>query len=211
MKRELEHFYIGTSYGGNQDWFRSFMMRVGGCAAETACGSSLYFALRFGLKKLYPFDAEHLTRKEYVDFAHRMEPYLKPRNHGIDRLSIFTDGYAKYLTEVGESRLTMREFSGEKKHDDAAEAVKSQIDSGFPIPCLTLRHEDRRYRDYVWHWYLLNGYETRRYGEGAKRCGEETLMVKAVTYSGYEWLDLRELWDTGNDPKGGLILFDVLG
>ena len=23
MKKELEHFYIGGSYGGNQDWFRS--------------------------------------------------------------------------------------------------------------------------------------------------------------------------------------------
>ena len=35
MKRELEHFYIGYSYGGNQDWFRTFMMRIGGCGAET--------------------------------------------------------------------------------------------------------------------------------------------------------------------------------
>ena len=30
MKRELHHFYIGRSYGGNQDWFRTFMMRLGG-------------------------------------------------------------------------------------------------------------------------------------------------------------------------------------
>ena len=33
-------------------------------------------------------------------------------------------------------------------------------------------------------------------------------MVKAVTYGNYEWLDLKELWDTGYEKKGGLILFD---
>ena len=73
MRRELEHFMIGTSYGGNQDWFRTFMMRIGGCGAETACDSSLYFALRKGVKGIYPFDTEKLTKREYVDCAHMME------------------------------------------------------------------------------------------------------------------------------------------
>lgn len=50
MKRELEHFKIGSSYGGNQDWFRTFKMRMGGCGAETACDSSLYFALHKGVE-----------------------------------------------------------------------------------------------------------------------------------------------------------------
>ena len=50
MRRELEHFMIGNSYGGNQDWFRTFMMRIGGCGAETACDSSLYFAIHKGVE-----------------------------------------------------------------------------------------------------------------------------------------------------------------
>ena len=58
MRRELEHFMIGYSYGGNQDWFRTFMMRLGGCGAETACDSSLYFALHRGVKVFI-----HSTRK----------------------------------------------------------------------------------------------------------------------------------------------------
>ena len=36
MRQELQHFHIGDSYGGNQDWFPTFMMRIGGCGAETA-------------------------------------------------------------------------------------------------------------------------------------------------------------------------------
>ena len=50
-------------------------------------------------------------------------------------------------------------------------------------------------------WFLINGYEER----------DDTLMVKAVTYSSYQWLDLRRLWDTGYANKGGLILYKGLG
>ena len=50
MRHELEHFNIGSSYGGNQDWFRTFMMRIGGCGAETACDSSYRW---IDLKKLW--------------------------------------------------------------------------------------------------------------------------------------------------------------
>ena len=62
-----------------------------------------------------------------------------------------------------------------------------------------LNHRSRNLRDYVWHWFLLNGYDD---GEGGFR-------VKAVTYSKYEWLDLRELWDTGQERRGGFVLYHV--
>ena len=43
MKKELDFFRVGRAYGGNQDWFADPMMRLGGCAAVTACDSSIYF------------------------------------------------------------------------------------------------------------------------------------------------------------------------
>lgn len=198
-RRELEHFRIGLSYGGNQDWFRTFMMRLGGCGAETACDSSLYFALHKGFGKLYPFNADDLTRKEYVDFAHKMEKYLWPRMSGIDRLEIFINGYAKYLSDVGEDRITMDTLDGNRPYEEAAGAIRNQIDQEIPVPILILNHADRQYKDYNWHWFLINGYaEDDETGD---------MMVKAVTYSEYKWLDLRRLWNTGYARKGGLILF----
>ena len=115
MRRELEHFMIGYSYGGNQDWFRTFMMRLGGS-----------------------------------------EPY-----------------------------------------ETAAATVKKQIDEGYPIPTLILNHKDRSLKDYVWHWFLINGYD--------ENDGE--MMVKTVTYSGFQWFDLRKMWDTGYKNKGGFVLY----
>ena len=200
-RRELEHFYIGNSYGGNQGWFRSFMMRIGGCGAETACDSSLYFALNLGIEGIYPFDVHRLSKRDYVDFAHIMEKYLWPRMSGIDRTEIFVDGYAKYLRDRGVDSVSMTTLEGTEPYEAAAEAIRRQIDAGYPVPTLILNHRDRKYADYNWHWFLINGYEVSD--------DQSTVLVKAVTYSSYEWLDLRRLWDTGHIRRGGLVLFSA--
>lgn len=199
MKKELGHFYIGNSYGGNQDWFRTFMMRLGGCGAETACDSSIYFALHKGFAGLYPYSLDEIKRKEYVNFAHMMENYLWPRMSGIDRLEIFVDGYGKYLKDSGVDGISMEMLDGSRPFEEAAAALRNQIDNGIPVPMLVLNIKYRELKDYNWHWFLVNGYDLN---------GEE-MKVKAVTYSEYEWIDFRKLWETGYERRGGLILFRV--
>lgn len=206
MKKELEHFYIGHSYGGNQDWFRTFMMRIGGCGAETACDSSLYFALHKGIEDIYPFDPSRLTKKDYVDFAHMMEKYLWPRMTGIYRPDIYIDGYSRYLGDRGISSIKMSELPGSEPCGKAAEALMGQIDAGFPVPTLILNHRERTLKDYVWHWFLINGYELPEDPADSEAAG---MRVKAVTYSGWQWLDFEKLWDTGYESKGGLVLYSI--
>ena len=199
MKRELRHFNIGNSYGGNQDWFPTFMMRIGGCGAETACDSSVYFALHRGLTKIAPENVSALTKDDYIDFAYKMRPYLSPRMSGIDRLEIYTEGYARYLGDRGETRLTMAHLDGTEPYEKAKRAVIRQIDGGYPVPALVLNHRDKRFKDYVWHWFLINGYNET----------QSSFEVKAVTYSAYEWLDFSGLWKTGYERRGGLVLYKI--
>ena len=201
-RKELEHFYIGDSYGGNQDWFRSFMMRIGGCAAETACDSSLYFALHKGIDGIYPFDKTCLTRNDYVDFAHRMEKYLWPRMSGVNRTDLFIDGYANCLKDCGVGCIRMQSFSGDEPYEKAADALMRQIDAGYPVPALILNHRDKSMKDYVWHWFLINGYDDTQ-------DGQDELLIRTVTYSEYQWISLRKLWNTGCDLKGGLVLYEI--
>lgn len=202
MKKELEHFYIGNSYGGNQEWFNSFMMRKGGCAAETACDSSLYFAMHKGIETIYPFafnGLESITKGEYVSFAHLMEPYLKPRMSGIDTLELYISGYNRYLEMHGITNIEMYTFRGDEPYEDAVDIVRSQIDDGYPIPTLILNHRNKALRDYEWHWFLINGYDE----------SDDSFTVKAVTYSSWEWIDLKELWDTGYSRKGGFVIYEM--
>lgn len=198
-KIELPHFSVGTAYGGSQDWCESRWMKLGGCAAVTACDSAIYFTLFKGRQGLYPYPAEKISRREYVSFTDVMKPYLRPRWGGIDRLETYIEGFGRFLSDRGESALRMKPWPGESGLPETKAILKKQLQTGWLIPCLTLRHSHPAMRDYDWHWYILNGYEEQG----------ETLLVKAVTFGAWRWLDFAVLWNTGHDQKGGLILYDL--
>lgn len=194
MSKELPHFNIGLSYGGNQEWFNGFMMRIGGCAAETVCDLCVYLDKYKGYK-LYPFDINNLSKKDYIAFGDIIKPYLHPRMSGIDKLSIYIEGFSAYLADKN-TNIKLEGIEGEQGVDFAKAALISQIDKDIPVPYLCLHHNDLTFREYKWHWFLLNAYKT---------VGDR-LFVKAVTYSESEWLDFEKLWDTGCTPKGGMIV-----
>lgn len=196
-KNELPYFTVGENgYGGAQGWFTDKWMNIGGCAAVTACDSSIYFDLYRGTR-LYPKDMNNITREDYIDFGMEMKPYLKPRFTGIDTLKIYINGVKDFLFDKGEDRLYLAPFDGTEPYRSARSLVKTQIDEGFPIPTLTLRHSAPAMADYVWHWYLITGY---RYENGVD-------LVKVVTYGTWRWLAFDMLWSTGYSRKGGMVIW----
>ena len=199
MRKELAEVKIGTACGGNQEWLKNPWMRLGGCAAVTACDMSIYLAREFGMLDVYPFLGEEITREEYIRFTNIMKPYLYPRRQGIDTLDIYMEGFSNYLEDCGETRILQKPLSGDCAYPVYQEAVKGQIDAGLPIPCLLLKHKSRNLKDYVWHWFLLCGYEEF----------EDSFLVKAVSYGTFRWFSLYEIWDSGYDRKGGLVLLEL--
>ena len=151
MKRILDYFSIDGAVGGNQEWFHNFLMYMGGCAAATACDCCIYLALRRGMTHLYPYNVHQLTKQDYIDFSGKMKPYLKPRVNGVNKTSLFTEGFGKYLRDVGEDNLMMEELSGTESLEKAEDFIRRQIDSGYPVPYLMLKHKKECYKDFVWH------------------------------------------------------------
>ena len=196
MGKELDFFTIGNSFGGNQSWMTDPWMHLGGCGALTACDTCIYLARHRGQRQLYPFDAHNLKKSDYMKFSKIMKPFLRPRASGINTLKIYIDGFTDYL-ETRNETLEMTGFDGSEPVAHAIEVVKKQIDAGLPIACLTLNHRNPAYKDYVWHWFLLVGYEE----------AEDVFKVKIATYGEYIWEDFRGLWDTGFEEKGGLVLY----
>ena len=199
MKKELPHFAVGSDYGGSQDWCTELWMNIGGCAAVAACDSSIFFMLHKGRRELYPYALADISRKDYVDFTDIMKPYLYPREGGVDRLDLYTDGFGRFLRDRGENAISMSPWPGEHDLPETKDTVKKQIDNGWLIPVLTLQHMHPSMREYVWHWYLLNGYDEQG----------ERFFVKAVTFGAWQWLDFGVLWNTGFDRKGGLVLYGI--
>ena len=202
-KKELPHFYVGNSLGGQQEWYSrvtDFGMHVGGCAAITACDCAIYFEKYFGVRGLYPFDSDKITREDYLHFGKIMEPYLYPRWSGVDKLEIYLDGFGRFLKDCNVTRLKLSPWSGENNFVDSWQVLCRQIDAGCPLPCLILNHQAAALSDYYWHWFILDGYEVR---------GNEA-FVKAVSYGIGRWFNFVTLWDTGYQRKGGLILFELV-
>lgn len=200
MIKELEYFKIGQSYGGNQDWFHDITMKMGGCAAVTACDSCIYLDLKKETKSLYPFNKEQVTKEEYIAFAKEMKPYLRPRLQGINTLKLYIDGFESYLKKKKENHISLEPLLGNEMPSLAQEKIIEQINEGFLIPMLLLRHQNVQFKDYIWHWFLITGYQI----DEQQNSG---FYVKIVTYGSAKWLDFNKLWDTGYDKKGGLILF----
>jgi hypothetical protein len=80
---------------------------------------------------------------------------------------------------------------------EAAKEIRNQIDNNKVIPFLLLKHKNTNFKDFVWHWFLIVGYEVF----------ENDLYIKVATYGGFHWLSFNELWNTGFSQKGGMILF----
>ena len=174
--------------------FRNVVMHIGGCAAATACDCCIYFAKYKGKKNLYPFDAENLSKEDYIQFSMKMKPYLRPRMSGVNKLWMYTEGFGKYLEDIGE-KVEFKEFSGEHTAREAAVFIKKKINEGTPVPYLMLRHKDKKFADFVWHWFLCIGYEETA----------DDLLIKVATYGEATTFSLKELWNTGYKEKGGLI------
>ena len=209
MKKELEYFAIEGAFGGNQDWFSNVVMNMGGCAAATACDSCIYFAKYMGMRALYPYDINNLTKEDYKRFSQVMKPYIRPRVGGVRKLSWYVDGFSKYIAavqakldieEAGFLNIRMQEISGDVEYAEAYRRIKSQIDAGLPVPYLMLRHlNTEKYKDFIWHWFLVVGYEKE----------EHETWIDVATYGEKVRLNLKDLWKTGCEEKGGIVVYEI--
>ena len=197
MKKELEYFYIKDSYGWNQDWFKEVWMNIGGCGCVTACDTFVHLKKYKNKNNLYPFDTDVVEKEEYFKFTNIIKPYLRPRWTGIDKLDLYIEGVKKYFLKIDENTIDVSGFSGDNSYEAAKNIIKKQIENGYVIPMLILKHKNHIMKDYVWHWFLINGYEEI----------DNKFKVKLVTYGKYEWKDLEDVWNTGYTKKGGLIIY----
>lgn len=195
-KKELSYFNIGGGFGGNQSWFLDPWMHIGGCGALTMCDFLIYMAQNKGRKECYPYDIENLSKRDYRKFGMSMKPYLRPRESGIKDLKTFIDGARVYLEDCEIDGIGLEGFDGNRSYTEAKQIVEKSIDDGMPIAMLMLRHKDRRFNFFEWHWFLIVGYDD----------GED-FRIKVATYGKEHWLPLEEFWDTGDDEKGGLVVF----
>lgn len=216
-RKELPYFSVDGHFGGSQSWFLDPWMHIGGCGALTMCDLLLYQAICKGRRDCWPFEekaastnvgaatdetshakvwkAPNLSKRDYRKFGMIMKPYLRPRESGIKDLKTFIDGAQVYLEDSEIKGFRLEALEGARPYEEAEQAVRDRIDHEMPVPMLMLRHRDRRFDFFEWHWFLIVGYEERESG----------FHIKVATYGKKHWLDFRKFWDTGELERGGLV------
>lgn len=189
----IDYFNIEGTQGGNQDWCTDFWMHLGGCAALAACDLSICLSKNLRLTGCCPYDPENMTKKQYVDFSMVMKPYIHPRMGGVAELSLFTDGYGKYLNDRGYD-VTFDLCPGEKSSKEAEIFLKNALKKNLPVPFLLLRHRDKSLKDLNWHWFMITGCDVRN----------ERSILKYHTYGEEQEVDFQQLWSTGMYRRGGM-------
>lgn len=199
ITRELDYFTLGGGTGGNQQWFGDPVMAIGGSALVTACDLNIYLALRTGRRSLYPFDFSVFSAKEYVKFAKVMKDYIKPKLSVLDDIEAYVEGLKRYWMEHGGYGLGAYAVPGSAGADVAAGAMISQIDKGLPVPILLMKHRDKGFDKFMKTWFMIIGYNIIR----NRFWGRAVLRGKAY------WVDMIALWNTGLEPKGGLVVAEI--
>ena len=195
-KKELPYFHIDGHFGGSQRWFLDPWMHIGGCGALTFCDFLLYQAVCRDREECYPYDRNRLSKRDYRKFGMHMKPYLRPRETGIKDLKTFIDGAEIYLEYSEIQGFTMQPLDGNRPYAEAEAAVIDRLDHDMPVPMLMLKHQDKKFNFFEWHWFLLVGYELK----------QNICYVKAATYGNEHWLNFNDFWDTGELERGGLVL-----
>ena len=200
MRRELGYFTVDGDVGFDQERFEDSWLKRGGCGTVTACDLCICLAKYHGLTGLYAKDTEEISEEEYVSFAVQMRKFLGPRPMGIWKTEMFTEGFNAYMESIGYQPLVLRDFSGKGDVEEAVELVRKQINQGYPVPYLMLRHLNvEKYKDFIWHWFLVVGYEKN----------EQGMWIDVATYGEKVRLDLMELWKTGCEEKGGIVIYEL--
>lgn len=200
-RMELDYIDLEGAYGGDQEKFCNLLMKMGGCAAVTACDLCLYLARQVpGASGLYPYDTSKPKWADYEQFGMEMKRHLHPRISGVSKLWMFTEGLGGYL-KTRNAAIHWEELPGEAGRDEAEAFIRRHLDMGRPIPYLLLRHQEPEYVDINWHWFTLTGYQ----GSG------EDFQVIYATYGERYRTEFTKLWNTGREEKGGMLgIRDIL-
>jgi len=147
------------------------------------------------LRGLYPNDPAHITKKEFLAFMTSIFPFFPPGITGMSNTGRFRRCFLNYADWAGAGvKLTL--MDGGESAQAAKKFVTSTLDEGYLVLYLLLRHKDPALDDFTWHWFNLTGYETN----------DDFMTVDFATWGRKHTVDFDNLWNTGANHKGGMVV-----
>ena len=99
MRKELGHFMIGDSYGGNQDWFPDQWQRRAGCGPTASAAILTYLSrLSPGLTPMAPIGN---SVREHTAYMEALWSYTTPGSRGLDQAENLILGCRSFALSKG--------------------------------------------------------------------------------------------------------------
>ena len=189
--KELEIIKVNQEYGGNQYRFRHPIMNRGGCSTVAACHAAAMLAHKDPTRSaLYPYEHLQISQTEFTKFADRMYRFVAPGFRGMAETHLFERGFEKYAKAQG-VEVRFESLQGDASFEEARAMIHRLIDNGIGVQYLLLRHTNPIFDEIEWHWFTVTGYHDNE--------------IIYSTWGERRTADLKLLWDTGHNEKGGLI------
>lgn len=148
-------FNIEGSYGGQQSWLKSFMVK-NQFWADRSCGvtaaANLIMYLSRSDDNLYQL-YQGTSKEDFVELMRELYPFLRPRVYGIPTLSKIKRGILSYAYSKG-VRLRCEMESWVWDVDEGSDFIIRMLEKNRPVLLLTWNAANREFRN---HWITVTG------------------------------------------------------
>ncbi len=169
----IDHNY----YGGNQDWYNSYIKRLAGCGPTTASTITMY--------ELNKLNYHEYTKKEFISLMKDLWKYITPGMMGVDTVNKYKDGYDKYLKtsnlNISKSKILILDTAS---IDEIEKYLQEAIKTDHPVAFLNLNNGSEKQID-SWHWTTIVSLENINNNLYVEICDEG--LLKKVNLS--NWLN----------------------
>ena len=186
--------------GADQDWYRTVWQQRAGCGPTTASVLLAYLARTRGLPALCGL--ERLEQDAFVDFMEQVWEYVTPGSKGLNKVSMFTDGVARFGADRGVSLhprwMEVPAREPRPSLDDCCAFLRAGLEQDCPVAFLNLDNGEETRLD-KWHWVLVTGIE-----EGPER------VDCTIADSGKVLTIDLSLWHRTAQDLGGFVWVETL-
>lgn len=180
------------SYGADQNWYSSWIRRMGGCGPTAASNLLWYLAVTRPSRCGNFFDGDGTQRKDMLRLMDRVWQYVTPGMRGVDKASMLAGGGKRFAADCGakiEARIL--EIPSDSRKRPTEETVLGFLSNAFydnlPVAFLNLSNGALTNLD-TWHWVTLvavdDELQAEMYDQGRRQSIDLSLWLRTTNKGG---------------------------
>ena len=137
-------------YGGNQEWYKTYLKRLSGCGPTTASNIVMYEIRKNNIS---------FNKNDFLRLMNSMWNYITPGIMGVNKADMYIKGFNKYIENHDINLNNYKHYHFDKNNinkDELYNFLKTALEDDHPIAFLNLDNGNE-YLLEAWHWVMIVG------------------------------------------------------